>query len=374
MFVGIPKEIKAYENRVAMIPAGVEAFVKAGHTVYIETNAGIGSGFSDEDYIEAGAEILLTPEEVFQKSDMIIKVKEPQPQEYSLFKEGQVLFTYLHLAPELGLTKALLDSKVIGIAYETVQIEDGSLPLLSPMSEIAGRMAIQTGATFLEKQHGGRGVLLGGVPGTPPAKVVIVGAGMVGINAAKIASGMGADVTVLDVNIDKLRYIDNIFGGKVKTLMSNSYNLREETKSADLLVGAVLIPGARAPKIITEEMVKGMKQGSVIVDVAIDQGGSIETIDKITTHANPVFEKYGVLHYSVANMPGAVARTSTFALTNVTLPYALKLANLGCKMAAMSDISVARGINVINGKLTSRTVAESLGLEYTPLNQELIHQ
>lgn len=368
MIIGVPKEVKAYENRVAITPAGVVDFVKRGHKVYVEATAGIGSGFSDEDYEKAGATVLSTPKEVFDIADMIIKVKEPQPSEYGLFKEGQVLFTYLHLAPELELTKALLDKKVVGIAYETIEAEDGSLPLLSPMSEIAGRMSVQIGATFLEKQHGGKGILLGGVPGTNPAKVVIVGGGIVGTNAAKIASGMGADVTVLDVNINKLRHIDEMFGGRVKTLMSNTYNLTEEVKSADLVVGAVLITGARAPKLVTEEMVKQMTPGSVLVDVAIDQGGSIETIDRITTHANPVFEKHGVIHYSVANMPGAVARTSTFALTNATMPYALRLADQGYKKAILEDPAIAKGVNVIDGKLTYKSVADALSLEYTPLS------
>lgn len=371
MIVGIPKEIKSYENRVSITPAGVESFKKAGHTVLIETGAGIGSGFTDADYSLAGAEILATAPEVFAKSEMIIKVKEPQPQEYDLFKEGQVLFTYLHLAPEPKLTEALLAKKVVGIAYETIQLTDGSLPLLIPMSEIAGRMAVQIGATFLEKQHGGRGILMGGVPGTPPAKVVIVGGGIVGTNAAKIASGMGANVTVLDLNLDRLRYLDDIFGGRIRTIMSNTYNIREEVRKADLLVGAVLIPGARAPKLVTEDMVKDMKQGAVIVDVAIDQGGSIETIDRVTTHANPVYEKYGVLHYSVANMPGAVARTSTFALTNSTLPYALKLANMGYKKAVLEDEALAKGVNVVNGKLTCRSVATSLAMEYTRLSDAI---
>lgn len=365
MIIGVPKEIKPYENRVAITPAGVEAFLKAGHSVCIETNAGIGSGFEDQDYAKAGAKILNTPKEVFDSADMIIKVKEPLPAEYDLFKDGQLLFTYLHLAPELELTKALLKKNIVGVAYETIQLDDGSLPLLLPMSEVAGRMSVQIGATLLENHHNGRGIVLGGVPGTPRGKVVVLGGGIVGTNAAKIALGFGADVTILDINLNKLRYIDDIFGGRVKTLISNTYNIREELKTADLLVGAVLIPGAKAPKLVSEEMVKGMQKGSVIVDVAIDQGGSIETIDRVTTHANPAYEKYGVIHYSVANMPGAVARTSTFALTNSTLPYALELANKGYKKALGENKALAKGLNVYHGQVTFKAVAEAHNLPYT---------
>lgn len=369
MIIGVPKEIKNNENRVALTPAGVEAFLKAGHTVVIENNAGAGSGFLNEDYIAAGAEILTTPKEVFETADMIMKVKEPLSAEYDLFKDGQLLFTYLHLAPEPELTAALLKKNVVGIAYETVQPADHSLPLLSPMSEVAGRMSIQIGAQFLEKPNGGKGILLGGVPGVTAGKVTIVGGGIVGTNAAKMAIGMGAEVTILDVSVARLRYLDDIFGARIKTLMSNSYNIKQAVAEADLVIGAVLIPGARAPKLVTEEMVKAMKPGSVIVDVAIDQGGSVETIDRVTTHAEPTYEKYGVIHYSVANMPGAVARTSTFALTNATLPYALKLANLGYAEAIRTDLALARGVNVIHGKLTYKAVAEALKLEYTPLEE-----
>ena len=369
MIIGVPKEIKNNENRVALTPAGVEAFCKAGHKVVIENNAGVGSGISNEEYMAVGAEILAAPSEVFARADMIMKVKEPQPAEYELFKDGQLLFTYLHLAPEPLLTAALLKKKVVGIAYETVQPADRSLPLLTPMSEVAGRMSIQIGAQFLEKPHGGKGILLGGVPGVSPAKVAIVGGGVVGTNAAKMAIGMGADVTILDVSIARLGYLDDIFGSRIKTLMSNSYNIKQAVAEADLLVGAVLIPGAKAPKIVTEEMVKAMKPGSVIVDVAIDQGGSVETVDRVTTHAEPTYEKYGVLHYSVANMPGAVARTSTFALTNATLPYALKLANLGFSEAIKTDLALARGVNTIQGKLTYKAVADALNLPYTPLEE-----
>lgn len=369
MIIGVPKEIKNNENRVSLTPAGVEAFRKAGHQVVVENNAGVGSGISNEEYIAAGAEVLATPAEVFNAADMIMKVKEPLPAEYDLFKDGQLLFTYLHLAPEPELTAALLKKNVIGIAYETVQPADRTLPLLSPMSEVAGRMAVQIGAQFLEKPHGGKGILLGGVPGVPGAKVTIVGGGIVGTNAAKIALGMGADVTILDISPARLRYLDDIFGARIKTLMSNSYNIKQAVAEADLLVGAVLIPGAKAPKLVSEEMVKAMKPGSVIVDVAIDQGGSVETVDHVTTHTEPTYEKYGVIHYSVANMPGAVARTSTFALTNATLPYALKLANLGYATAIRTDLALARGVNVIHGKVTFKAVAEALNLEYTPLNE-----
>ena len=369
MIIGVPKEIKNNENRVALTPAGVVAFCKAGHQVVIENNAGVGSEISNEEYMAAGAKILATPAEVYAGSEMIMKVKEPLPSEYDLFKDGQLLFTYLHLAPEPALTAALLRKNVVGIAYETVQPADGSLPLLIPMSEVAGRMSIQIGAQFLEKPHGGRGILLGGVPGVTPANVTIVGGGIVGLNAAKMAMGMGADVTILDVSNARLRYLDDIFGMRIKTLMSNSYNIAQAVAGADLLIGAVLIPGAKAPKLVTEEMVKTMKPGSVIVDVAIDQGGSVETVDHVTTHAEPTYEKFGVIHYSVANMPGAVARTSTFALTNATLPYALKLANLGYAEAIRTDLAVARGVNVIHGKLTYKAVAEALNQEYTPLGE-----
>jgi len=371
MIIGIPKEIKANEHRVGITPAGVEAFKKCQHTVYIEKNAGLGSGFSDEEYSKAGAAILPTAAEVYDQSEMIMKVKEPLPAEYDLFKDGQLLFTYLHLAPEPELTKALLKKNIVGIAYETVQLPDDSLPLLAPMSEVAGRMSVQIGAQFLEKHYGGGGVLLGGVPGVLPGKVVIIGGGVVGTNAAKMAVGLGAEVTILDVNLHRLNYLDDIFNGRVKTLMSNSYNIREAVKHADLVVGAVLIPGAKAPHLVTEDMVKAMQPGSVIVDVAIDQGGSIATIDRVTTHQNPVYEKHGVIHYSVANMPGAVARTSTFALTNATLPYGLRLANKGYLQAIREDAALAAGINVYKGSLTYEAVAKALDLPYTPLSHLL---
>jgi alanine dehydrogenase len=368
MIVGVPKEIKNNENRVAITPAGIDALTHAGHQVIIETNAGVGSGFTDEEYASHGAEILGTAEEVWSKAEMIMKVKEPLPSEYGYFRENLILFTYLHLAPELELTKALVEKKVTAIAYETIQLDNGALPLLTPMSEVAGRMSVQIGAQFLEKPHGGKGVLLGGVPGVPAGNVVIVGGGVVGTNAAKMALGLGANVTLLDVNPDRLRQLDDIFGGRLNTVMSNAYNIREAVRKTDLLVGAVLIPGRRAPRLVTEDMVQEMEAGSVIVDVAIDQGGSIETIDRVTTHSDPTYEKYGVVHYSVANMPGAVPRTSTIALTNVTIPYAVQLASKGAEQAIQSSRPLAKGVNVMNGHITYEAVAESLQLPYTPLN------
>lgn len=368
MKVGIPKEIKDNENRVAITPAGVHAFTEAGHQVFIETNAGLGSGFEDAAYQEAGAKITGTAKEVWEQADLLMKVKEPLPEEYGYFRSNMTLFTYLHLAPEPELTAALIDSGLTAIAYETVQLPDRSLPLLTPMSEVAGRMSIQIGAHYLEKAHGGVGELLGGVPGVPAARVVVVGGGIVGTNAARIALGMGADVTILDTNVNRLRYLDDVFGGRLRTVMSNGYNLRQAIEGCDLLIGAVLIPGARAPKIVTPEMVQGMRKGGVIVDVAIDQGGSIQTIDRITTHSNPTYEKFGVIHYSVANMPGAVPRTSTLALTNVTVPYALKLANQGTEAAIAGDAALAKGVNVIRGKLTYEAVASALGRPFTPLS------
>jgi alanine dehydrogenase len=365
MIVGIPKEIKNNENRVGIIPAGVQAMRRAGHAVLIERSAGRGSEFSDEEYLTAGAEILPAAKDVFSRADMIMKVKEPLPQEYDLFKTGQVLFTFLHLAPAPELTKALLDKQVTGIAYETIEVGH-SLPLLVPMSEVAGRMSVQVGAQFLEKTYGGKGILLGGVPGVEPAQVVIVGGGIVGTNAAKMAVGMGARVTVLEKSPERLQYLDDLFGGRVITVMSNSYNIAQWVAKADLVIGAVLLAGAKAPKLVTKEMVQSMTPGSVIVDVAIDQGGSVETIDRVTTHSEPTYTKYGVIHYSVANMPGAVARTSTFALTNVTLDYALQIANKGWKKAVAENASLAKGLNVVAGKVTYKAVADALGVEYTP--------
>ena len=330
----------------------------------MEENAGLLSGFPNEEYVAQGAKILSTAKEVYDIADMIVKVKEPLEPEYELLHEGQILFTYLHLAPDPEQTQALLRKKVIGIAYETVQLADRSLPLLSPMSEVAGRLSIQVGSRLLESNCGGRGVLLGGVTGVERANVVIVGGGNVGTNAAKMAVGLGANVTVIDLNAKRLAYLDDIFGGRVQTLLSNSYNIARAVKNADLVVGCVLIPGAKAPKLVTEEMVKSMKPGSVLVDVAIDQGGSIETIDRITTHADPYFVKHGVIHYSVANMPGAVPRTSTLALTGATLPYALKIANLGAEEACRRDPALMKGLNTYNGHVTFKAGADDQGLQY----------
>ncbi|ACL70858.1 alanine dehydrogenase [Halothermothrix orenii H 168] len=336
----------------------------------IEQGAGLGSGIKDSEYEEAGAEIGETAQQVFEEAEMIMKVKEPLPEEYNYLKPDQILFTYLHLAAEERLTKALMEKRVVGIAYETIQLNDGSLPLLTPMSEVAGRLATQVGAHFLEKAHGGKGLLLGGVPGVNPGKVVIIGGGTVGINAAKMAVGLGADVTILDISAPQLRYVDDIFRGRVKTVMSNAYNIEREIKDADLVVGGVLIPGAKAPHLVTEEMIKQMKKGSVIVDVAIDQGGCVETTYP-TTHDDPVFEKHGVIHYSVANMPGAVPMTSTYALTNVTLPYALELANKGYKKALKENRALALGLNVYDGKIIYKAVADAFSLDHYPLDRVL---
>ena len=365
MRIGCPKEIKDQERRVGLTPAGVYALVHAGHTVYIEKNAGLASGFADEEYVREGAEILDTPQEVYAASDMIIKVKEPLKPEYGLLREGQILFTYLHLAPDPEQTQALLERKVTAIAYETVQTPDNALPLLAPMSEVAGRLAIQIGAHLLEANCGGRGILLGGVSGVERANVVIVGGGNVGTNAAKIASGMGANVTVLDISSKRLAYLDDIFGSRIQTLLSNPYNIAQAVKNADLVVGCVLVPGARTPKLVSEEMVKAMRPGSVLIGVAIGQGGSIASIDRITTHSDPYFVKHGVLHYSVANMPGAVPRTSTMALTGATLPYALKIANMGAEAACKADSALMKGLNTYQGKLTFKAVADAQGLTYT---------
>lgn len=371
MIIGIPKEIKEQENRVAMTPAGVDTMIRAGHKVLVEKSAGLGAGFSDEEYKVIGAKIIDQASDVWAKSDMIIKVKEPLSSEYGYFRSGLIIFTYLHLAAEPKLTKALIDSGAIAIAYETVQNEDRSLPLLTPMSEVAGRMAVQQGSIYLEKTRGGKGLLIDGVPGVLPASVVVVGAGIVGTGAIRRAIGLGARVTIIDINVDRLRYLGEVFMGKVETLYSNNFNIAQAVKNADLVIGAVLIPGAKAPKLITEEMVKDMEPGSVIVDVAIDQGGCVETIKHPTTHANPVFEKYGIVHYAVANIPGAVPRTSTLALTNITLQYAVKIANKGWKQAIIDDISLAKGVNILNGKVTYKAVADAFNLPYTPLKEVL---
>lgn len=366
MIVGTPTEIKKQEYRVGIVPAGVKQLVKNNHKVIIQRGAGAGSGITDEEYQAAGAQILDTARAIYDEAEMIMKVKEPLPEEYELLHEGQLLYTYLHLAPAPELTRALLERKVIGIAYETIQLEDGSLPLLTPMSEIAGRMSIQVGAYHLQKEQGGRGVLLGGVPGVAPGNVAILGGGTVGANAAKMAVGIGAKVTILDINLERLRYLDDIFGSKIVPLMSDSHTIEEALIHADLVIGAVLIPGARAPQLVTRPMLSGMKKGAVIVDVAVDQGGCIETIHP-TYHDNPTYEVDGIIHYGVANMPGAVARTSTFALTNTTLPYAAKIANVGWKRAVQESNSLLKGLNVAKGELICQAVGEAVGIACAPI-------
>jgi alanine dehydrogenase len=372
MRIGIPKEIKNNENRVAMTPAGVVTLLKCGHEVWIERGAGDGSGFTDDDYQSAGAKLVQSAKDAWSM-EMVMKVKEPLPSEYQYFREGLILFTYLHLAPEPELTKALIDQKVVGIAYETVQLPNRSLPLLTPMSEVAGRMAPQVGAQFLEKVNGGKGILLSGVPGVQRGSVTIIGGGVAGTNAAKMAIGLGAKVTIIDLNPDRLRQLDDIFGAEITTLMSNPYNITEAVKESDLVIGAVLIPGAKAPKLVTEEMIQAMKPGSVVVDIAIDQGGIFETTDRITTHDNPTYMKHGVVHYAVANMPGAVPRTSTFALTNVTVPYAIEIANKGYKKACLENEALLKGINTLRGYVTYQAVAEAQGLEFKN-TRELLEQ
>jgi alanine dehydrogenase len=370
MIIGVPKELKDHESRVGITPAGVKALTEAGHTVLVETNAGVLSAFPDDEYQSAGAEIVGSAYDVWRLAGMVVKVKEPIEKEYKHFRPGLVLFTYLHLAPLRELTDALLDAHVTGIAYETVRDRQNTLPLLTPMSEVAGRMSVQVGATYLEKEHGGRGVLLGGVPGTTPGKVTIIGGGIVGTNAAKIALGMGAHVTLIDLNLNRLRELDDIFSGRVHTLASNSYNIERACCEADLVIGGVLIPGAAAPKIVTSAMVSRMKKGAVIVDVAIDQGGCIETA-RPTTHTNPSFEVDGVVHYCVTNMPAAVPYTSTLALTNATFPYLLKLAKLGANGAIQNDPGFAEGINTYAGTLTYKAVAEAQTRPYQPILQLL---
>ena len=367
MIVGLPKEIKDNEYRVGLTPAGVRALSDGGHKVIVERTAGDGSGFDDALYEKAGAEILNTADDVWSKADMIVKVKEPIAPEYPRMREGQLLFTYLHLAPDKKLTDELLKRKVTGIAYETITDRKGSLPLLTPMSEVAGRMAIQVGAHYLEKMQGGRGILLGGVPGVPAARVVIIGGGVVGTNAAKIAVGMGANVTIIDNNLDRLRELDDIFLTKISTLASSAYMIHDAISTADLIVGAVLVPGASAPKLVTRNMLKDVPNGSVIVDVAVDQGGCIETTHP-TTHSDPTYYVEGVLHYCVANMPGAVPRTSTFALTNATLPYAVKLANKGFFDAIRSDENLKAGVNTYAGHCTYEAVAQAQGISYTSID------
>lgn len=366
MIVGILKEIKTAEHRVCMTPAGVEVMRQNGHQVLVEHDAGAGSGFGNEGYKEAGAEIVNSPEEIYNRADMVMHVKEPQPSEYELIREKQIVFTYLHLAAEEKLTEALVQAKSINIAYETIQKADGSLPLLTPMSEVAGRMAAQEGAKYLELHQGGSGVLLGGVPGVTPGSVVVIGGGIVGINAARMACGLGAKVYLLDTNLDRLRYLSEVMPSNCIPLMSNPPTIRELLRSADLVIGAVLIPGAKAPKLVTRDMLGVMKPGSVLVDVAIDQGGCFET-SKPTTHTEPTYVVDGIVHYCVANMPGAVAKTSTMALTNATLPYAVQLANLGWKEACRNNPEITPGVNVAEGKITYRGVAEAFDMEYTDI-------
>lgn len=363
MKIGIPKEIKNHEDRVGMHPAGVVNLVRAGHEVFVETGAGEGSSFKDEAYEKAGATIVASAKEAWNQ-EMVMKVKEPQPEEYGYFREGLILFTYLHLANEVELTNALVENKVVSFAYETVQLEDGSLPLLTPMSEVAGNMATQVGARYLEKTEGGKGILLGGIPGVKRGKVTIIGGGIVGENAATIAIGLGAEVTILDLNPARLRELYELFGNRVNVLMSNTANIEQEVLDSDLVIGSVLIPGAKAPILVSEDLVKQMEDGSVIVDVAIDQGGNFETSDHATTHDDPVYTKHGVVHYTVANIPGAVPRTATEGLVNVTVPYALEIANKGWKQAAIENEALRKGINVLEGKVTYETVAEAVGQPY----------
>ncbi|MGG6310921.1 alanine dehydrogenase [Paenibacillus macerans] len=369
MIVGVPKEIKNNENRVAMTPSGAYSLVNAGHQVLIEQNAGAGSGFEDAEYAAAGAQLVSGAADAWS-ADMVMKVKEPQPAEYGYFRQGLILFTYLHLAPEPELTAALKDHGVTAIAYETVEVNK-TLPLLTPMSEVAGRMSVQIGAQFLEKPHGGKGILLGGVPGVKRGKVTIIGGGVVGTNAARVAIGLGADVTIIDLNADRLRQLEDIFGTGVQTLMSSPQHIAEAASESDLVIGAVLIPGAKAPKLVTESMVRVMRPGSVIVDVAIDQGGIFETVDRITTHSDPTYVKHGVVHYAVANMPGAVPRTSTLALVNATMPYALEIASKGLHAALSDRVALRKGVNVAGGAITYASVARDLHFDYVPVEQAL---
>lgn len=363
MIIGIPKETKVDEYRVALIPVGAEELVKVGHTVLVERGAGLGSGISDEEYSRAGAELVDNVERVFSEAQMILKVKEPLPEEYGLLREGQIIFTFFHFAASRELTEAVIRSRAVAIAYETVRDEKGGHPLLTPMSEVAGRMSIHQGAKYLEKPMEGQGILLGGVPGVTPAEVVVIGGGIVGTQAAKVAAGLGARVTIMDINLDRLRYLDDIMPKNVITLMSNAQNIRERLREADLLIGAVLIEGARTPVLITRDMVGTMKNGAVIVDVSIDQGGCVET-SRPTTHTKPTFIVDGVVHYCVTNMPGAVGRTSTYALTNASLPYVIEIANKGYEKAARDNPAIRRGLNIVRGRVVNRAVAEAFGLKY----------
>ncbi|MBW3629588.1 MAG: alanine dehydrogenase [Gemmatimonadetes bacterium] len=371
MLIGVPREIKTNENRVALVPAGAEALVQHGHQLFIERAAGLGSGFTDAQYEAAGATVLDTTEEVWGRAEMIMKVKEPIAVEYPRIREGQLLFTYFHFAADEQLTRALIDSRAVAVAYETVQLPSGELPLLTPMSEVAGRMAVQAGAKYLEKYHGGRGLLLGGVPGVPPADVVILGGGVVGTNAAKIAAGMGAHVRIMDVSLERLRYLSDVMPANVDLVYSNRYNILEQLSVADLLIGAVLLPGAKAPMLVRREDLKLMKAGSVIVDVAVDQGGCVETIHP-TTHEDPIYEIEGVIHYGVANMPGGVPRTSTLALTNATFPYAARLARDGWREASRRDPALALGLNIVDGHVVYPGVAEAFGLELARVDDVLM--
>src|ERR1044071_7449296 len=370
MIIGVPKEVKDHETRVGLVPSGVSALREAGHEVFVETHAGDGSSLTDREYMQAGAHISENAAEVWRKADLVVKVKEPQPSEYAYFRPGLILFTYLHLAPLPELTDRLLDKRVTGVAYETIRETDGSLPLLTPMSEVAGRMSVQVGAVYLEKPNGARGILLGGVPGVAPANAVILGGGVVGTNAAKMAMGMGSHVTMIDKNLNRLRELDDIFNGQLVTLASNQWTISETLKSADLVIGAVLIPGASAPKVVRRATIGSMRHGSVVVDVAIDQGGCFET-SRPTTHTEPVYFVDGVTHYCVANMPGGVPITSTKALTNATLPYVEAIADQGLREAVARDRALALGGNAVDGKITHEAVADAHNLEYTPLEDVL---
>lgn len=370
MIIGVPKEIKNNENRVALTPAGTQELVKRGHAVNVQTTAGTGSGFLDDEYVKAGAKMIPDAAEIFHVAEMIMKVKEPVEAEYKLIKKDQLVFTYFHFASYEPLAKAMLSSGAVCLAYETVERLDGSLPLLIPMSEVAGRMSIQEGAKYLEKPLKGRGILLGGVPGVKPAKVLILGGGVVGTNAAKIAAGMGADVTIMDLNINRLRYLDDVMPKNVHTMVSNEYTIREMIKDSDLIIGGVLVPGAKAPKLITRDMLKTMRPGTVLVDVAVDQGGCIETC-RPTTHEDPTFIIDDVVHYCVANMPGAVPYTSTLALTNATLPYAIRLANQGWKKASQESMELRNGLNVVQGEVVYKAVADTFGLPYSDVKKFL---
>ncbi|HYZ88004.1 MAG TPA: alanine dehydrogenase [Myxococcales bacterium] len=370
MIIGCPKEIKVREYRVGLVPGGVQTLVSRGHAVLLERGAGVGSGIPDDSYARAGAQIVDSAREVWQRAQMIVKVKEPIESEYGLMQEGQTIYTYFHLAAVPSLAKALLDKKISAVAYETIQTEDGQLPLLKPMSEVAGRMAVQIGAVMLEKEHGGKGILLSGVPGVRRGRVAILGGGTVGTNAAKLASGMGAETVILDVNVNRLAYLDDIFGSRVALIYSDQDQIAKHVRDADLVVGGVLIPGAKAPKLVSEKLISQMSEGSVVVDVAVDQGGCIETC-RPTTHDNPTYTVHGVVHYCVANMPGAVAQTSTFALTNTTIGYGTKLADRGVAEAAKADAALALGVNTFAGHCTYKAVADSLDLPYTPLEKAL---